>query len=61
MSELGDASPKCWLFRNVQLEQLKRKLQGLRPVLPESLLAARAQIRLPPPLPPRLPRSRHFP
>lgn len=23
MSELGDASLKCWLFRNVQLGQLK--------------------------------------
>lgn len=61
MSELGDASHKCWLFRNVQLEPLKRKLQRLRPGLPESLLAAQAQIRLPPLLPPRLSRGHQFP
>lgn len=46
MSELGDASRKCRLFRNVQLGQLKRKLQRLRPGFPRSLLAAQAQIRL---------------
>lgn len=35
MSVLGDASHKGWLSRNGQLEQLKGKLQGLRPGLPE--------------------------
>lgn len=36
-SELGHASHKCRLFRVVQLERLKRKLQRLRPAIPESV------------------------